>query len=137
VTRDEIERYANLSRSRCAKVDVSLSAEYDGYVRSVAICAGNEVRVDFEQYGYDEGGFYFHARFDSLDGAIRAVEEFLGTAHTEWRNYSATGDYPEPMEHADARQGYRKLEAAAASGTVILPPGRFSRRGAEPDSVRG
>jgi hypothetical protein len=105
--------------------------EYPGFARSISIRDGNRVSVEFEQYGFDEAGAYFNAKYTSLDAAIEAVEEFLGSPIESWQNYNKTGNYPEDPYQLDASDGYAKLVEAIRNDNVPLPRGsRFSLQNA-------
>lgn len=49
-------QHMEMSRSKTITVDCSLSMEYSGYVRTITIKPNNIVKIEFEVYGYDEGG---------------------------------------------------------------------------------
>ncbi len=54
-------QHMEMSRSKTITVDCSLSMEYSGYVRTITIKPNNIVKIEFEVYGYDEGGItYFN-----------------------------------------------------------------------------
>jgi hypothetical protein len=131
MTKNEIERHLVAGSTKSVKVDVSLVDEYPGFVRTVTIADGNEVRVDFEQYGYDEAGAYFKARFESLDDAIQAVERYLNKQLSDWTNFTKTGEYPEAAGEMNTKLGDERLRSAIASGTLQLPePARYRIGGA-------
>jgi hypothetical protein len=130
MTRDEIYRYICVGSSKSVCVDIRLIPEYPGFVRSIIFCDGNRVLVEFEQYGFDEAGAYFNAKYPSLDAAIDAVEEFLGSPIESWQNYNKTGDYPEEPDHLNTSDGDAKLREAIGNDNVPLPRGsRFSLQG--------
>jgi hypothetical protein len=106
-------------------VDVSLVSDYPGFVRTVVLCAGCRVQVEFEPYGLDEGGAIFEGSFGSLDEAISALEEYLGEPLWAWHNYSDSGEYPPSPQGADLAEGARRLAEAIRGGQVALPRGRF------------
>jgi hypothetical protein len=125
VNRDAIDRYLHFG-DRALEVDVSLAAEFPGYVRTVALFGPAGVRVEFEPHGLDEGGATFEGRFGSLDEAIAAVEEYLGEPLWAWHNYSASGEYPHRPHGADLAEGARRLDEAIRAGRVPLPRGPFN-----------
>jgi hypothetical protein len=127
MTRDEIYRYICVGSSKSVCVDIRLIPEYPGFVRSIIFREGNRVSVEFETYGSDEGGAYFNAEYRSLDAAIDAVEEFLGSPIESWQNYNKTGNYPEPPYDLNASDDGEKLREAIRNDNVPLPKGsRFS-----------
>jgi hypothetical protein len=130
MTRDEIDRYICVGSSNSVCVDRRLIPEYPGFVRSIIFRDGNRVSVEFEQYGFDEAGAYFNAEYPSLDAAIDAVEEFLGSPIESWQNYNKTGDYPEEPYDLNASDGHAKLVEAIGNDKAPLPRGsRFSLQG--------
>jgi hypothetical protein len=106
-------------------VDVSNAPEFPGYVRTVTLHDGNEVVVELNTHGYDEGGPTFTASFASLDDAIESLEDYFGKPLEHWGNFSRTGEYPEPLPDQDLDEGHKRLEAAIASNRVPLPRGPF------------
>jgi hypothetical protein len=131
MTRDEVYRYICVGSSKSVCVDIRLMPEYPGFVRSIIFREGNSVSVEFEQYGFDEAGAYFNAKYQSLDAAIDAVEIFLGSPIESWQNYNKTGNYPEEPYQLDASDGYAKLVEAIRNDIVPLPRGsRFSLQNA-------
>jgi hypothetical protein len=127
MTRDEVYRYTCVGSSKSVCVDIRLIPEYPGFVRSISFLDGNRVSVEFETYGSDEGGAYFSAEYPSLDAAIDAVEEFLGSPIQSWQNYTKTGDYPEAPYDLHASDDGEKLKEAIRNDNVPLPKGsRFS-----------
>jgi hypothetical protein len=123
MTRDEVYRYICVGSSKSVCVDIRLIPEYPGFVRSISLNDGNRVLVDFETYGSDEGGAYFSAEYPSLDAAIDAVEEFLGSPIESWQNYNKTGDYPEAPDDLNASDDGEKLKEAIRNDNVPLPKG--------------
>jgi hypothetical protein len=131
MTRDEVYRYICVGSSKSVCVDIRLMPEYPGFVRSISFRDGNRVSVEFEQYGFDEAGAHFNAKYTSLDAAIEAVEEFLGSPIESWQNYNKTGNYPEEPSHLNASDGYAKLIEAIRNDNVPVPKGsRFSLQNA-------
>lgn len=125
MTRDEIERHLNVGSTRTVRVDISPTAEYPGFVRTVTIYKGNRVSVEFNAHGYDEGGPVFNYTYDTLDDAIRALEAYLGKPLGEWVNFSRGGDYPPAPSSDEAADGEKRLADAIAHGRVYLPAGDF------------
>src|SRR5262249_49578016 len=118
MTRDEVFRYVSVGRSKSVHVDIRLMDEYPGYVRSVIFHDGNRVSVEFELYGFDEGGAYFWAEYPSLDAAIDSVEEFLGVLIEGWQNHNKTGNYPDKPPDLDFSDGHDKLKEAIRNDNV-------------------
>jgi hypothetical protein len=116
-TIDELESLVRSSRS--ITLDVRACNEFPGYVRSVHLREGNVIGVDFEQYGYDEGGAYFNGRYASFMAAVEALERYLGCPIAEWQNRE--GDYP--VRPSGSNEGGQRLIEALQAGAVPLPRG--------------
>ncbi|NTX41721.1 hypothetical protein HUA78_45615 [Myxococcus sp. CA033] len=123
---EEIRRRMLTSKGKVCVVDVSESSSFPGYIRTIGIRAESVVDIDYEQWGYDEGGAYFTAKYPSLDDAVSAVEQFLGTKYGDWPSLPA---YPE-CAAGQAAEGHAHLTMAIATGTVPLPAGAAWRLGA-------
>ena len=87
-------RYMEMSRAKTITVDCSLSTEYSGYVWTITIQPDNIVRVEFEVYGYDEGGITYYIQYRNFDGLIKNLEKYLGKNLIDWENVNQTGNYP-------------------------------------------
>jgi hypothetical protein len=117
MTREEIERYLRVGRRRAATVDIDLVFDH---VRTVSIRPGPKVLIEFEAWGYDEGGAAFSKAYDSLDDAVRELEAFLKRSISSWMNVNATGAYPDaPEDHGDAFINALRL------GKLPLPSSEF------------
>jgi hypothetical protein len=121
VTLDEITSHFESSQSRIP-IDVRLAAEFPGYVRSVYVAQGLFAVIEFEQYGFDEGGAYFFGGYSDYASLVRSLEEYLQRPLREWLPL-APKDYPPKPDGAaaDTRTGSARLESAIASGAVPLP----------------
>lgn len=109
-------------------LDVSLSEELPGYVRSVSLRRGKRVAVEFDQYGHDEGGVYFLADFSSFASAVAALESFLGKSASAWR--SCETDYPPPpADLRPGRESHDMVVAALRNDRIQLPSGARFRLG--------
>lgn len=71
-------RHMKTSRTKTITVDCSLSMEYSGYVRTITIMPDNIVKVEFEVYGYDEGGITYYVQYKNFDTLIKNLENYLG-----------------------------------------------------------
>jgi len=121
MTVDEIKQYISISRGKAACVDISLLPEFPGMIREIFFWDGHRVRINFESYGYHEGGAYFTGDFKSLEAAVAAIEEYLGQECSQWENFTRTGRYPERPDWDDFESGGIKLKQAILSCTLRLP----------------
>lgn len=119
MTIDEVALFLTLNRFLC--LALKIDEDFPGYVRSVFLRDGNQVVVEFEQFGFDEGGAYFYAEYPSLTDAVTDLEDFLHFSVTEWRPLSESVDYPAVSGLLEVTEGTRKLAAAIANQTVPLP----------------
>jgi len=117
MTRDEIAAYLKLGASRSVTVDVRIVF---GGVRAVRIRCGNEVSVEFDSWGYDEGGAYFRNQYRDLPAAVSALEVYLGDPIENWHNFSKSGKYPEQPSEASS------WVEALVSGLLKLPDGDYN-----------
>lgn len=109
-------------------VDVSLSAELPGYVRTLALRRGDRLAVEFDKYGHDEGGLYFVGEFPSFAAAVSALESFLRRPASAWK--SCDRDYPSPPPtQLSGRDSHDVVVAALREGRICLPAGGVFRLG--------
>lgn len=62
--------HLHVGRSRSVCVDCSLSENYPGWVRTITIESETELQVEFDVYGYDEGGLYVAIEYSDIDTLI-------------------------------------------------------------------
>lgn len=137
MTRDELDRYLNLSYSRTVLVDIAYPEPYPGWMRFVLLRRPARVEIAFEacnssgssrwlgRHGNGGGGmpneewFSCTADYDDVDLAVDAVEEYLGKPIDQWTNYNRTG-FELRRSRPDAAVGAR-LIADLKAGTLPLP----------------
>lgn len=118
--------FESQSRRLCA--DLRLSADYPGMVRGLYFASECFVIVEFEQYGWEEGGAYFYGQYPDYANAVRSIEHYLGKSLTDLSN--ADGAYPDHPGIVHINVGAGMLADAIATNTVSLPDGaRFELRG--------
>jgi hypothetical protein len=118
---EEVSLYLELSPSLC--LDIKVVEAFPGYVRSVYLRERNRVVVEYEQYGFDEGGAYFYADYDNLTSAVSDLENYLARPITQWRSLSPPANYPLVPGLVDVSEGTRRLASAIANESVPLPNG--------------
>lgn len=114
-------RYMEMSRAKTITVDCSLSTEYSGYVWTITIQPDNIVRVEFEVYGYDEGGITYYIQYRNFDGLIKNLEKYLGKNLIDWENVNQTGNYPERPGNWEKENADEKIKIDLVSNNIKLP----------------
>lgn len=121
---DEINRYLDVGASRSICVDRRLSSRYPGMVRDVTIVAPADVLLEFNAYGYDEGGLQIRLRYTDLEVLVSELEKFLGQEIDDWTNFNRSGGYPEqPTPMPDLESAGALLKADLAEDRLELPKG--------------
>jgi hypothetical protein len=121
MTLDELGNRLLVGRSRSVCVDIAMIPDLSGFVRTITIRPNNEVAIEFNSYGYDEGGACFVGKFDSLEGAATSVEEYLGVPMSAW---ASEHEYPPPPPTAlEVKASEERLASAIATEKLTLPRG--------------
>jgi len=137
---EEIKNYLTISRDKSIVIDNSISDCYMGFVRKITVFKDLSVSIEFNDYGYDEGGIEFEGNFKSLEELCSAMEEYLGSAVDDWINFSATGEYPKEPENIGLirKESRDKLDADIKAASVSLPvEGNFIILGSQYVSLWG
>lgn len=127
MTKDELERAARLGRSGVC-IDASTLDQHPGIVRKVTILRDLSLMIEFNTYGYDEGGPTYIAEYPDLQTMILALESYLKRPLTDWHNYTASGSYPAAPDGGTAATSdddLRRFAHAVANGQLPLPEGEF------------
>lgn len=95
MNKNDIMQHLIVGRSKAIIIEQKRSKEYPGYVRTITIMRENIVRIEFEEYGWDEGGITYYVQFDTIEKLIESLEEYLGKTIENWDNINKTGTYPE------------------------------------------
>lgn len=114
-------QYMEMSRSKTVTVECNLSMEYSGYVRTITVKPDNIVKVEFEVYGYDEGGITFFIQYENIDILIRSLEKYLDKKLDEWENINQTGYYPEWPSGWKKQNADQKIREDLVSNNIKLP----------------
>lgn len=114
-------RHMEMSRTKTVTIDCSLSTEYLGYVRTITIKPNNIAKIEFEVYGYDEGGITYFIQYKNLDILIKSLEKYLGKNLTDWENVNQTGNYPERPSNWEKGAGDEKIRTDLISNNIKLP----------------
>lgn len=124
----EIEGYIATGSSNMVCVDRSLLAEYPGFVRSVSIAEGFRIIVEYDVYGYDEGGVYIEFIYKDLCSAVTAAEAYLGVRPGMLGNFTKSGDYPEEPVGVDVDRSSVMFEESLRRGELFLPSGWVEKK---------
>lgn len=114
-------RHMEMSRTKSIIIDCSLSAKYSGYVRTITIKHNNIVKIEFEVYGYDEGGITYFIQYKNIDILIKSLEKYLGKDLVDWENVSQTGYYPEQPNNWEKGGADEKIKVDLISNNIDLP----------------
>ncbi|MFW1799652.1 hypothetical protein ACG9YX_06400 [Acinetobacter nematophilus] len=97
---DELVNYIAVGMTQPVVVDRTLLEEYGRYIRVIGFLKNNKILISYYYYdGSDEDtGVDIQLQYESLDTAIKSIEQFLGLSIDQWENYNRTGNYPEPLE---------------------------------------
>lgn len=102
--KNEIERYLTVSRNRCIIVDRKLLDKYDLCVRDTVIMDHNKIKIEINNYGYEDGGIDYYFQYSDLDAIIKSLEAFLGKPISEWINVNKDGYYPDLIKDEDNKK---------------------------------
>ena len=101
-------------------IDRRIIPEYYSHVREIAIVDENTIAIEFNSYGYDEGGLTFYIEFRDIDELIVNMQEYLSCDIDSWENINRTGYYPEPLHDCDVSTT-DKLVAGFIQDAIELP----------------
>lgn len=116
-------QHMKLSRNKSVIVDRCIPKEYPGYVRTITIMQNSIVRVEFEVYGYDEGGIIYFIQYLDYECLVKNLEEYLTKKIDDWDNINQTGFYPEEMTVNDIDTIHKKIKTDLINKRISLPLG--------------
>ena len=116
----EIMQYVQFGGNGRLIIDRRILPEYCGYVREIAIAEGNVAVIEFNSYGYDEGGITYFIEFAGMDELISGMQEYLRLDISLWENINKTGYYPDKTKECGfpARE---RLIGDFVGGLIALP----------------
>lgn len=117
---DEILRYLEVSRSKTVTIACDNCEKYLGYVRTITIKRENIVTIEFEVYGYDEGGITYFIQYNNFELLICSLEKYLGKKLEDWENINQTGYYPEPI-NCDKEKTTKIIKQDLINDKIKLP----------------
>ena len=121
MTKDEILKYIQIGSTRAVCIDRCLLDQYPGYVREVIIMQDTILKVEFNQYGYDEGGLSIKVYYDEFDKLINAAQNYIGADIERWENINRTDWYPHFEKKVDYNESGLKLKYDLKNKTLSLP----------------
>lgn len=113
-------QHMRMNESKTITIDCDMSKEYPGYVRTITIKNDNTIRVEFEVYGYDEGGITFFIQYKNFELLIYSLEKYLEKEIEEWDNINQSGHYPEAID-CDIRQTNKIIKLDLVNDNIKLP----------------
>jgi len=122
MTLEELARFLSVGRTHSCCVDIRGVLEAPGYVRTTTLHDGNRVNIEFDDWGMDEGGLYFWAKFETLDKMVRCVEEYLERPLLDWSNLSfSSEDYPARPPETGTPESRRQFLELLENGGPTMP----------------
>lgn len=121
MTKEEILNYIRMAKSKSVCVNRCLSVQYPGYVREITIMKDNILKVEFTQYGYDEGGVCVKIYYNEFDNLISEMERYMGVKVEDWENASKKDCYPDLGNDVNFEETVKKLKIDLKNKAVKLP----------------
>lgn len=72
-------------------------------LREIYIGKDNLVKLEFNTWGYDEGGLIIEFNYADEHSMIASLENFLQIPIENWENFNKIGNYP-------SEKNYKKME---------------------------
>jgi len=121
--KQEILRYLETSRAKSICVDRQLLKQYSGYVRDITIMKETVLRIEFNEYDYDEGGLGIKVYYNTFDELLYALEEYTGKCITDMDNISKSGWYPELEQEVNFDESGLRFKQDLIDKKIELPKG--------------
>ncbi len=120
---NEVNRYLNTGSTKSICVDRRLSNKYIGFVRDVIILENCRVNLEFNTYGYDEGGLEVEFTYDNFNELINSLEVFIEKEIADWNNVNRTGYYPNSPGIINVEFYAELIKKDLASKCISIPTG--------------
>ncbi len=92
---EEILQYLSTSLNGEVVISKEILTDYKTpIVREIYIQKEFVVRIEFNDYGYDEGGFTIYFQYENMEVLVSSLECYLDKSIIKWENYNKTGSYP-------------------------------------------
>ncbi len=105
MTKEEILNYTEVGRTNSVCVNRILLDKYKNIVRDVIIKKDFKVQIEFNTYGYEEGGLVVDVYYENFDSLIYSIEDYFSLEISEWQNINKSGWYPTLEQGKDFSQG--------------------------------
>lgn len=123
---EEIVNYIKMGKAKSICIDRIILNEYSGFVRDLIIMDKMIVKVEFNVYGYDVGGFSIKIYYSDFDLLINSIEDYTGKKVAEWMNVTKNNWYPDLKQKNDFDQSGLKFKRDLAEKKLNLPKGGIS-----------
>ncbi len=123
MTIDEIMRYIEVGSTNSICVDRRILDDYQHIVRDVIIRKDCILTLEFNTFGYDEGGLIINIHYKDYDKLISSLEMYLNIDIENWTNINKCGWYPEQIKDVDLDESSDKFEKDLADDKILLPMG--------------
>jgi len=120
---NEVISYIKTGSTKSVCVDRRLLDRYPGIVRDIVIKGNNRLHLEFNTYGYDEGGLIIELLYEDFDALISALEKYLHSNIIEWDNITKSGFYPKIMDGVDYDLSGRHLKQELRNDLIDIPSG--------------
>ena len=121
--KEEIMQYINLGKDKSICIYRGLSPIYPGFVREIIVMREMALKVEYNSYGYDEGGLAIKFFYNDYDKLFAAIAEYIGKPIELCENISKSGWYPELIQEVDYNESSKKLISDLINNTLSLPSG--------------
>ncbi len=123
MTIDEIMRYIEVGSTNSICVDRRILDDYQHIVRDVIIRKDCILTIEFNTFGYDEGGLIINIHYKDYKKLISSLESYLDINIENWTNINKSGWYPEQIKDVDFDESSEKFEKDLAGDKILLPMG--------------
>ena len=118
----EIGKYLTSGSTKSVCVSRKLSDRYQGFVRDLTIHENCMVSIEYNTYGYDEGGLTILMHYASQEALIESLEKYIGANLDDWDNVSRSGFYPSsPGGDVDFDSSGKCLKQDLFNKTLDIP----------------
>lgn len=94
----QLRNLLKLGSTRTVVIYCDLCIDYIGYVKTITIMNEKTVRLEYNTYGYDEGGLTYFVEYEDFGTLLKSMQEYLESDINKWKNISLTSDYPQELE---------------------------------------
>lgn len=121
--KEEIMRYIELGSTKSVCINREMSNLYPGFVVDIIIMNDAIVNVEYNSYGYNEGGLEFKLYYPNYDKLLYELSNYVGKPIEQWENISKSGWYPKLNKSDNFEEAANKLKTDLINNTIWLPNG--------------